>query len=1002
MNGEIKKYQVVSNGDVLKGFSILDVADSLSRLYKIPSAEAIDTLICGKPRKVRSARSKVHAESICAKLQALGLSCGVAEIRPDMPDDVSMMHTQMVDSDTYNDLDDDIEPLSESTDEAMASIDAIYKDANSKVAKNKFIKRLGVVVILLCALVFGSWYALTQWLKPKSTSYVSQIELAMESLGLPAVFVFSDISQSRKLSSFSSLIGQNDALTATDLNGMAELPMPLSVLKSEFFLQQSDFLNASIYSNPPVQKIPTEWVVVLSGQFDSQRSSAELDVLFKVTNLNEDLLELAPKPAPFFDSVSKKQCLESSSRDENSKILFASLANNAVIFTSTAELNYRFQSKLKGLRIKSSEPSAFLQQWQDYRQGSLLSINATEREVISEVPLIKQWLDSTFGNTEFDTVEFKVNSEILNQGVSAELQFLSADAASYELAELALLKQITEAKVKTSKEFPLVNEFLSRIVVHKAESLTASIDLDGELISDINGISADLISIASDGVLSKPIDAAELSFKPTTNDWDFADNAAFLKAGQTKKASTYAPLYERQGVSIYVDHIGSANAASSNTVKLTAVRSVPAVSSSNVLPQSGIQQLFGITDVLNDKGKSILGSVPCLADDVMSSSQITTDGYLSTSVSTPLATKSSPDDINRLKGYYELNVPTSVKRVTVAMAGDRKVSWPEGYFRLSRIQGSTVQFRSIDKKHHLLAVQAVNADGQVLSQQAMRQDGDINTVTYNGRVDSLVLSIASKRESERFEFTLNSVEAKLARSQVRKRETVELDVFSRSERNRFRKRMPAAEMLKKFPISKSELGRPTTKSTHIIFDLESSNGVPSRLNGRIVMPFNQLLLASPDALSVYVELNKKYKVQFEPNYSGDENIFSVAGKRYLKGEFSIKLDKETAKIDSVKGELKFNMPSRFKRKIAKIGKGQKNDLVLLSYDYSGNGASYYRLKTEADIGLLTSKSGANYLADTSSPSILKFDKAVGSPKKIELINVTRRSRFSENFKLSIK
>lgn len=1001
MNGEIKKYQVVSYGEVLKGFSILDVAESLSRLYKIPSAEAIDTLICGKPRKVRSARSKAHAESICAKLQALGLSCGVAEIRPDMADDLSMIHTQMVDSSTYNDLDDDIEPLSESTDEAMASIDAIYKDASNKVAKNKLIKRLGVVIILLCALVFGSWYALSQWLKPKPTSYVSQIELAMESLSSPAVFVFGDISQSRKLSSFSSLVGQNDALTATDLNGMAILPVPLSVLKSEFFLQQSDFLNASIYSSSPSQSVPAEWVVVLSGQFDSQRSRKELGAIFKVTELNDDVLKLASKSASFIDSASKTQCVEPNSKHENGETLFASLTNDRLVFTSTAELNYRFQSKIKGLRIKSSTPSVFLQQWQNYRQGSLLSVSVTEPEIFSEAPLVDQWLDSTFGSSKFDTVELQVNSEILNQGVSAKLQFLGAEVASSDLAEQALLKQIADAKVRAAKEFPLVNEFLSSMVVTKAESLIVSVDLGGELIADINGISADLVSITNDGALSKPIEAAELSFKPTTDEWNFADNAAFLKAGQTKKASTFAPLYERQGVSIYVDYIGSAS-ANSNQVKLTAVRSVPAVPSSNVLSQSGIQQLFGITDVLNDKSKSILGSVPCSAADVNSNSVISTDGYLSTSVSTPLATKTSPNDINRLKGYYELNVPTSVKRVTVAMTAGRKVSWPEGYFRLSRIQGSTVQYRSIDKKRHLLAVHAVNANDQILSQQAVRQDGDMTTVTYNGLVKSLNLSIASAWKSEGFEFTLNSVEAKLAKSQAPKLQTVELNAFTRSERSKFRKRMPVAELLKKFPISKSELGRSTTKSTHIIFDLESSNSVPSRLTGHIIMPFNQLLLADQDTLSVYLELNKKYKAQFKPSFSGNENIFTIAGKRYLKGEFSIKLDKAIAKIDSVKGELKFNMPSRFKRKTATIANALKSDLELLSYDYSGAGASNYRVKTGADIGLLTSKSGATYLADTSSSGILKFNKAVGSPKKIELINVTKRNRFTENFKLSLK
>ena len=170
MNGETKKYQVVSSGEVLKGFSIIDVSEALAKLYKIPASEAIDTLICGKPRKVRSARSKAHADSICAKLQTMGLRCGVAEILPDSPDDLSM-HTHMVDPTNYDDvIDEDIEPMSHSTDEAMASIDAIYKDATNKVAKNKFIKRLSISLVVLGVVGFGGWYGISNCLLYTSPS----------------------------------------------------------------------------------------------------------------------------------------------------------------------------------------------------------------------------------------------------------------------------------------------------------------------------------------------------------------------------------------------------------------------------------------------------------------------------------------------------------------------------------------------------------------------------------------------------------------------------------------------------------------------------------------------------------------------------------------------------------------------------------------------------------------------------------------------------------------
>lgn len=995
MNDEIKKFQVVSNGEVLKGFSILDVADALAILYKITQSAAIDTLICGKPRKVRSARSKAHAESICAKLQVLGLSCGVSEVRPDMPDDVSM-HTHMVGSGSSSydeDYDEDeIEPLSESTDEAMASIDAIYKDATNKVAKNKRIKRIGFFVILLSVLGFGSWFGLNNWLKPKSTAMVTQIELAFDALKSPSAIVYADLAQARKLSNLTSLGGQHFNLQTANLKGAATLLQPLRALKSDVFLQQSDFLSAAVYVNGSAQ---ADWLVVLSGVFDAKHIQEELSSVFNVSKLRDGLYKLNLKRLNDSQKNITSQCgVEGVSGSKQSEALFVSIIDDAVVFSSSSELNFRFQSKLIGLKIKASEPSDKLQQWQTYRERSLISLKAYEREVISQIPIAEQFVQSIFKDNKLDDLSLKLNSDLLSQGVKVELDFVNDKEVALNNVEQSLSTNIDQAKASVPVSFPKVNAFLSSLHIERIDVnlLRLAADLNGELISDINGINADLRNIVNGGVLSVQDSIDILSFKAAEPVWDYAQNASLIEASNKPENSSFEPVYERQGVAIYLDSIGAESAASSSPslIKLSALR--PLSNAIKAWSQSGIQQQLGIYDVLDEKGKSLIQQSQCSNSRVV----LNDDNSLQSNAGVQLLPSIKPVDAKILKGWYEIKAPTAVRRVSTSMGAEQSVGWQGGAFRLSRIQGSTVEYRVYGEQQNLLSIRGVNAEGQDLLEHSVKKEGDIVSIIFNGQVASVDLLIVDTWTDEKFDFRLNALEAKPTKNTLAKHQSQDIVAFTRSEKSAFRKRLTSDELLKHFPTTSTEYGRIKTKSAHIILKLEKQNDLPSSLIGDVIVPLNDLLLVSSDAVKIHIELNRKYKAEF--NIDFNDAAFTVTGKQYLKGRFSIKLNKLIDTLDTVEGALRFSLPSRLTKRTAAIGNATNSDLQLIGYDYSGDGKSIYLSNKEYDMALLTSQSGKRYLAKKLATKTFEFN-SVNQPKLIELFTVKKTNRFSEKFKL---
>lgn len=1003
MNDEIKKYQVVSSGEVLKGFSILDVSESLARLYKISSASAIDTLINGKPRKVRSARSKAHAESICAKLQSMGLRCGVSEVRPDSPDDISM-HTHMVDASNYDEqVEEDIEALSESTDEAMASIDAIYNDATNKVAKSKFIKRFSIFAVVAGAIGFGSWFSINYWLKPQSPLAVNYIESGMQAVGSPLAMVYADIAQARKLSSVASLFREHSVIQTADFSSLTNSFSPLNLFKSQSFFKNTNFINASVYAKESSAS-SFDWLVVVSGNYDVSKIETYLSSNFKIIKSDRDLFELRPKKnVPDFNSLGSQCSLESSKAVTTPKI-FAAVENDQLILSSTSELTNRFESKLTSLKVRGASLSDEQLEWQDFRNGSLFGINGFDPKVLKNLESFKLFLESNFSETSLDSMQVRLMPDLLKRGAKAQLKFTTSDDTELTQAAKKLNQNLTNLKAKSIDDFPLVFSVLENTKISTLDSEGVAIQLSLNALADFSGISADLNNLVAGGQLSKPIDSEVLSFKTPDSDWDFANNSSIVKRARKTIGNSFEPVYERQGVSIFVDSLNSTLRGTS-VINLSAIRPLSLSGKQPGWSESGIMQGLWVNDVTNERRKSLISPNDCSQRAINNGTELTDDGFLNSDASIKI--NANLDDVHRLKGRYKLKVPIDVFSTNVLMTNNRRVNWTNGYLRLSRMAGSTVQYRVFGDDTALLAVKALNAQGQVLSKHSSQIERGLTTITFNGKVDRLQAFVAQNWQDEQFDFTLNSV---FAKEQKQRLSNASLPIksvigFGRSERSKFRKkRLSEANAKKAIPVSSQELGRAQTKSAHMIFKIEQPKNASKRLKGVVIVPFNELLIANSDSLTVYIELNRKYKSEFKINFKDNKSLLKVNGVNYLQGDYSIVLDKRIANIERIEGALKFALPQRLSSVDADLKNAKSKDSAkAIRYEYDESPASFYRLNKDVDFAILTQGSGETFISQkTDQNRVITFSGAVGQAKNIELYRVSKTNRFTEKFTFRVK
>jgi hypothetical protein len=419
--------------------------------------------------------------------------------------------------------------------------------------------------------------------------------------------------------------------------------------------------------------------------------------------------------------------------------------------------------------------------------------------------------------------------------------------------------------------------------------------------------------------------------------------------------------------------------------------------------QSGIQQRLIISDVIGNKNKTLFATDSCGYDNDQTLTSVEGD-LLKTTQGVNFLKEISPDDVRKVKGWYELTLPTKVNSINVSINENNQHHWDGGAFRLSRVQGSKVQYRIIGDDRRLIDIRALNAKNQLLSLNSDTVDGDIRTLEFNGGVVGLELLVAQELQSKRFEFTLNTTQVKTSKQFKKSHVNRTIKAFTKSERSKFRKRANDKSFLTVQPIAKDELGRSQTKTAHLIFNLKKPRGVAEEMSGEIIIPFNELLLTGVDALSVNLEINQKHKTEFSPTFKFDntaKSSFEVDGQRYLRGLFSIKLDKEIDEINSVSGKLNFELPSKINRKVANVGAETKSDLRLLGYEYGAIPLSRYASAKDFFTAVLVSKSGSVYLAEKSPPNILSFDYA-GQAKKIELLSVSNYDRFSESFKVDIR
>lgn len=73
----VKKYPVISSGEILPGYEREKVSSELAELLRVPKEIISESLLNGSPQKLQSFVSRLAAETLISKLRAAGLKCSI-------------------------------------------------------------------------------------------------------------------------------------------------------------------------------------------------------------------------------------------------------------------------------------------------------------------------------------------------------------------------------------------------------------------------------------------------------------------------------------------------------------------------------------------------------------------------------------------------------------------------------------------------------------------------------------------------------------------------------------------------------------------------------------------------------------------------------------------------------------------------------------------------------------------------------------------------------------
>lgn len=997
---ETKRYIIYSSGRTLPNFDVQQVTINLSNAFDLPQNEVSELFINGATKKIKSLGSKEKADNLCWKLRKLGLDCNITEVV-----DTANTHKEI-----------EIPP--------RESVDPPKTNRHS--SSYKWFCIIAVILLLITAATFIAY----KWLYTKTPDEISKIEAVLLELNKPSLLLHANADLAKKLDTLS-----NDINLHSEANEAFTNITVLESLSNEYLFKKTDTLSSSLKvrgQNTVAKGTPQpEWLSILSGQYNIATVIEELDKNHILDKLDNELIKFREDTRV----VDEVECPIDPAEEKNNTDMFANITNSQIVIGSSQELVANF---LSALAKSNNSQSTILQEWQTYRDGSLLALKLYDQAPIDQDFLAESVKTSLLGDAKLNSLGLKVDTSLINRGITVTIDASSNDHALLKEASQTLNKKIVE----NENTLPSLTQLLSRIDISYDDSLSIVTTLDSAILGEFGSLTTDLFGVMLGG---SPISSGAPEEEVIDdNAWNYSQNQTFVSpvSRATNPFNKFSPVYTNKNVSIFIESVGikplspfasKEHIEKAMQLELSAKRSVPKIENIYGWDKSGIVQTFMITEVSNHSNEQLLIDERCNKNDFGKKSNHEPEdssSMMNDAIVTPKAVRlnsaASIEDIHHVKGWYQIEIPTSVEKTYLSMTDNRTASWSGGSLFLKGVNNSDVSYVVKGDNKSLIAVRALNANGQLLSYSSSLWSDQNYSSTYKGIVASVEVVIAKEWYVDRFKFDLDSIIPKQIEQESAQTNNIQISSFSLSERDKFNSPLNLSALSDKDKSrlkntlnwsgisldasNKFEIGRTISKSSHIIFKHDPSQKWNNTLEAGLILPFEKTAIYNPevvkiemtvdgqkyDAISPSISANQ-YNGEYKPDYEENNTGF-------VHGSYKIELDGDSTPIEKIEGAIVYTLPKALETIQVNLDEADSKSIVsLTALDYGWNEAVTYSLNKE--IGELYSaklftEDGGEHIADieidNTGEKNLSF-KSFDKPKNLELYLTKERHTIREPF-----
>lgn len=1072
-----KIYVVYSHGKVKKGYNIDQVIQNIAAATGKDTDRIKKQLLSGKKVKVKSFGSLQTALHLENMLDEAGLKVSLVNRSPQtitvthshltvMPEKIRQQHpTATIKAKPKNTV--------INTSESSSSA----KKTKAPQPSSKF-KWFGIAAAGLFTLGLLGTYAAYHWFSHNETPQnIASLERALLLDNRVSLISTFDVKQLRKLIKLKGFV-DSEKTTLPSSNPIIKSLMPYQALSSSNSLStNTDFIIASLNLEPDqIQYLasvednsqsgninPPQWFFILSGQYDHEKALNSLRNHFEVESFSRSQYKLTRK-----NTASKQDhsCPDDQNYSQFDGSLITHIDKDYIVFSESSETLNEFIDRLTSQEKTAKETHQKIAHWRDFRKDRLFAASMINQELIKTNLIANGAHRSLLKNSELDTFQLSVDAAALERSLNLAINIGSPDKSALAQASASIVNGLKDIQQAAKDNFPTISKLTQRITAEHDEMLTITAKFDQELTSEFASLVNEGAAYMFSGlnISSADNNTGEITERLIDQPWNYSLNPLLINKSpyQLDQFEQFNPVYQGDGFALFLESItfGSpktfsslktknANTSSKQTDPLLAIsfelkQRLPKELEPHFfnLSESGGTREFFISDILNNKGKSLIRDERCLEENIIGGNNHETiaqfngsNNVLSGRKTIRLKQGSTVNDIQTVKGWYRLKVPTKVRKEQLSM-NRRSFSWGiSNSFRLANINGNEVQYNMTGDTDNIIAVRALNSKKQELAKSSSFSSKYSASQKFHGKPAYIDVYIAEKwhDKTDEFEFTFKQPEARninqvifsedtnlyLMTPEVQESFNQAFDINSLTESDKkLITQQLGWQQVTLDQSEKHEIGSASTQRAWLGFKHDNTSTWNNRLEATVLIPFKPVLLSNYNAISAELTTNNRparpAKISITKSTTNGvlSPTFSLNESASLQSvRLSLDLEKTEKRVRSLSGKLRYRLPISVNtvkipiKQLSETASNNGNDIgvTLIAQNFIWNKGSYFSLSGETDKlikAVLTDTTGKRYIGE-SNPENGKqlIFTTLNKPDFIELYFANDEAIIEEPFEL---